>query len=268
MTAKELAVRALRAARRRMAHRTGTAPVPLVVPGARRTGPRRVRLVREPVFILSYMRSGSTLLRVVLDSHSQICAPLEMHLRSLRATPGVRLAESALTELGLTTRDLENMLWDRVLYDRLLHSKKSVIVDKTPSNVNDWRRIHRYWPRAKSSCSTGIPSGSWTHGTAHVRTSHGRSPPPTAALHRAHAAGTAGARRAGGALRGVDPSAGRHHEENCDYIGVPWEPQMIDYGTKDHGPFVRGLGDWAERSTLARSSPHRRTRCPRRSRRS
>jgi hypothetical protein len=33
----------------------------------------------------------------------------------------------------------------------------------------------------------------------------------------------------------------------CDHLGVPYHPQMLDYGRYDHGPFVRGVGDWSER---------------------
>ena len=48
------------------------------------TSAEQFRLVPQPVFLLSYLRSGSTMMRMVLNSHSQICAPLEMHLRALR----------------------------------------------------------------------------------------------------------------------------------------------------------------------------------------
>ncbi|MFJ8165549.1 hypothetical protein ACIRBY_32180 [Streptomyces sp. NPDC096136] len=38
------------------------------------------RLVPSPVFLLSAVRSGPTLLRCVLDSHSRLHAPHELHL--------------------------------------------------------------------------------------------------------------------------------------------------------------------------------------------
>jgi len=52
-------------------------------PRRRRAGELRSgdRLVAAPVFILCTLRSGSTLLRVLLNSHSQIHAPHELHLR-------------------------------------------------------------------------------------------------------------------------------------------------------------------------------------------
>ena len=39
------------------------------------------RMVRAPVFVMCTLRSGSTLLRVLLNSHSRIHAPHEIHLR-------------------------------------------------------------------------------------------------------------------------------------------------------------------------------------------
>ncbi|MCZ9341292.1 sulfotransferase, partial [Streptomyces sp. TRM76130] len=41
------------------------------------------RLVPEPVFVISSVRSGSTLLRVLLNSHPDVRAPHEMHLRTV-----------------------------------------------------------------------------------------------------------------------------------------------------------------------------------------
>jgi hypothetical protein len=39
------------------------------------------RLLTGPTFVLSSVRSGSTLLRLILDSHPEICSPHELHLR-------------------------------------------------------------------------------------------------------------------------------------------------------------------------------------------
>ncbi len=30
----------------------------------------------------------------------------------------------------------------------------------------------------------------------------------------------------------------------CEFLGVDWEPAMLDYGQFDHGRLTRGLGDW------------------------
>ena len=44
------------------------------------------RLVASPVFLLSAIRSGSTLLRSILNSHPAVCAPHELHLRYLKVS--------------------------------------------------------------------------------------------------------------------------------------------------------------------------------------
>src|SRR5579875_148674 len=107
------------------------------------------RLVPAPVFVLSSVRSGSTLLRMILDSHSEICAPHEMHLGSLRVSAGTWFTEQALKQDGLKPVDLENLLWDRLLHLTLARSGKRVIVDKTPTNLLMWRRIASAWPHAR-----------------------------------------------------------------------------------------------------------------------
>ena len=246
MKANELAVRAVRAARRR-ARRGGTPSVPSTAKGAA----RRLRLVPEPVFVLSYLRSGSTLMRVVLNSNSHICAPHEMHLRALRVNTQpteVPELDLALKELGLTKRDLENMLWDRILYDQLLTSGKSVVIDKTPHNTLRWERIHRYWPRAKfiiltrhpvpviksmSKARPNAPTEQW----AEQLTRFAR------ALDRAYEVHGGLKVRYEDLTREPEPTTRRM----CEFLGVPWEPAMIDYGAQQHGNFTRGLGDWSDK---------------------
>ena len=34
--------------------------------------------------------------------------------------------------------------------------------------------------------------------------------------------------------------------EICEFLGVDWEPSMLDYGKQDHGRYKSGLGDWSE----------------------
>ncbi|MER6695209.1 sulfotransferase, partial [Streptomyces minutiscleroticus] len=41
------------------------------------------RLLRRPVFVMSPVRSGSTLLRMLLDAHSELHSPHELHIRRL-----------------------------------------------------------------------------------------------------------------------------------------------------------------------------------------
>ena len=43
-------------------------------------------LASSPIFILGHMRSGTTLLRYILDTHPQICCPPELQLGFLTYT--------------------------------------------------------------------------------------------------------------------------------------------------------------------------------------
>ncbi len=115
------------------------------------------RLVPAPVFVLSPLRSGSTLLRTVLDRHSRICAPHEMHLGSWRVETNSKAARAALDGLGLIPDDLADLLWDRVLHLQLVKARKSIIVDKTPRNALLWSRIAAHWPQARFLVLTRHP---------------------------------------------------------------------------------------------------------------
>src|ERR1035437_5584232 len=111
--------------------------------------PSSQRMLTAPVFILSGARSGSTLLRVILGSHSQLYAPPELPLMHLEARAETRWIQTSLRALYLTKEELDHMLWDRVLAAALARSGKPVIVVKTPSNVLLWPRIADCWPDAR-----------------------------------------------------------------------------------------------------------------------
>ncbi len=115
----------------------------------RRPSDPRDRLLQRPVFVLSSVRSGSTLLRVVLNSHSQIHAPHEMHFRRIQVSAYTEPVQQALEHADINERDLEHLLWDRLLHRELTLSGKSVLVEKTPSNVFVADRLATAWPRAK-----------------------------------------------------------------------------------------------------------------------
>jgi hypothetical protein len=228
----------------------------MVRPQSQSLRPRQVRLVPEPVFLLSNVRSGSTLLRAVLDSHSQICAPIEMHLKTLNVSTDQAITRQSLKHLQLSFRDLENMLWDRVLWDQLLRSGKSIIVDKTPGNALIWRRMHRYWPNSKfillyrhpvrivESWSAARPTMAYEDILRDISTF-------TETLVEA------GEGHGGLVVRYEDLTRNPAEvtKQICDYLGVRWEPEMVEYGAKDHGPFERGFGDWSEKIASGRIAP-------------
>jgi hypothetical protein len=43
----------------------------------------------------------------------------------------------------------------------------------------------------------------------------------------------------------ADPAA--ETRRLCDFLGVAWEPTMLDYGRFDHGRYRAGIGDWKEK---------------------
>ena len=94
-------------------------------------------------------RSGSTLVRVILGSHSQLYAPPELPLKRLGVRADTQWIQASLDGLELTTGDLEHMLWDRVLAEALRRSGKPQLVVETPSNVLVWERIAAAWPDAQ-----------------------------------------------------------------------------------------------------------------------
>lgn len=203
------------------------------------------RLVPEPAFLLSSIRSGSTLLRVILDSHPQVCAPHEMHLGSLRVAPNSWFGEVAIEQLGVSPRDLENLLWDRVLHLTLARSGKSVVVDKTPYNTIDWERISTSWPRARYVFLQRHP---WRIAQSLIAS---RPDLPVAEHYvkvNRYANALAQARSAlpGCTVRYEELTADpeRVVRRVCEWLDVRFVPEMLDYGRHDHGTFRRGVGDW------------------------
>src|SRR5688572_5614025 len=104
------------------------------------------RLVERPAFVLSSVRSGSTLMRVLLNSHSKVHAPPELHLRDLSVGVRTKYAGRALNEIGLDETFLRYLLWDRVLHRELTESGKERLVNKTPNDVFIADEIEACWP--------------------------------------------------------------------------------------------------------------------------
>jgi hypothetical protein len=216
------------------------------------------RLVESPVFLLSPMRSGSTLVRVILNSHSMIRAPHELHLRTLQVAYGKPYNELAIGRLGLTRRELEYLLWDRLLHWELTRSGKQIIVDKTPGNALAWPRISECWPAARYIFLLRHPGA--------VFSSMCRIAPHTPDVETARlvAEYIHGVEQARGTLPGHtlrfedlvgDPAA--TVRRICAFLGVPWEPQMLAYGNFDHGPFEAFTGDFSANISSGAIQPDR-----------
>jgi hypothetical protein len=228
--------RVLRAVRSRAAGRPSGRPTP-----------KGQRLVPSPVFVISSVRSGSTLLRVLLNSHPSIRAPHEMHLRTLRVDQTKPYTEKAMTQLGLDQEELEHLLWDRLLHRELEHSGKELIVDKTPGNALIWRRLHKAWPEARyvfllrhpasmvSSLINGRPDRKMDETVDEIKLY-------TDAVEEARSA------LPGLTVRYEDLTADpvRVTHDLCAFLGVTWDPGMLNYGKQEHGPFQAYIGDWSD----------------------
>jgi hypothetical protein len=226
------------------------------------------RLVRSPVFVLCTPRSGSTLLRVLLDSHSRVRAPHEMWLRLIRVRVPKALAEPAMRELGLDDRELEHLLWDRVYHRELLRSGKDVLVDKTPSNAHIWTRLAECWPEARFVFLLRHPA-SIADSLSRLMPDRSTEKIEHEVLDQVRAVEQARQNAPGHTLRYEDVVAEpeRVLRELCRFLAVDWEPRMLEYGSSDHGPFRLGLGDDSDkirsgRIQTARAVPDRRPAAP------
>ncbi|MFL5844382.1 MAG: sulfotransferase family protein [Solirubrobacteraceae bacterium] len=206
------------------------------------------RLLERPAFILSSVRSGSTLLRVLLDSHSQLHAPHELHLRDLAVTVKDGPATKAMEELALDAEHLEYLLWDRLLHREVVQAGKRRVVNKTPTDVFVAERICRCWPDFRFLFLLRHP--------ASIARSRAEARPQDSEEHNVRAI-----RRYADALeraRQTYPGLVVRYEELtsdpeatlrriCEFLEVEFEPQMLAYDQFDHGRYKVGLGDWTEK---------------------
>ena len=214
------------------------------------------RLVKAPAFVLCSVRSGSTLLRVLLDSHSQIVSPQELHLRDVGVQIKSDYAQQALQELGLDVKELEYLLWDRVLHRELEESGKQHVVNKTPNDVFITDRILECWPDARFIFLLRHPAAI-VRSRQEVRPQDSVERHVSMVLRYGDALERARRTHAGITVRyeelTADPAAVT--QRLCAFLGVPWEPQMVDYGRFAHGRYRPGLGDWKEKIRSGRVQP-------------
>jgi hypothetical protein len=225
------------------------------VPRLARRHPTRLK---APVFIFSSVRSGSTLLRVILNSHSQLYAPHELHLSALTVQLRDKYVRDSMAALEFGEAELTTMLWDQVLSAALARSGKPVLVEKTPRHVFMWPRIARTWPDARFVFLLRHPAAivdSWHR----ARPKQGQAE-AVASVTR-YVLKVEEARRAlsGHTVRYEDlvEDPVRETRQLCEYLGVAWEPQMLDYGEQEHGPIRAGLGDWTQRIRSGKIQPAR-----------
>jgi hypothetical protein len=209
------------------------------------------RLLTAPVFVFSAPRSGSTLLRVILGSHTSLYAPPELPLKHLGVRAETAWIQASLEGLELTTEDLEHMLWDRLLAEALRRSGKPRLVVKTPSNVLLWKRIAACWPDARFVFLLRHPAAA----VASLNSSFDPAwrPEEAGSMEESVARGLRYMTALQEARSGLDGFTVRYEEltaspervvgQVCGFVGVPFEPGMLEYGRFGHAGFTPGLGD-------------------------
>ena len=208
--------------------------------------PENDRLLTAPVFVICSVRSGSTLLRVLLNSHPEICAPHETHFQKLRVSSTWLPAVKSLGVNGLNLHDAEHLLWDRLLHRELTRSGKSIMVEKTPLNALNVDRLAAAWPDARFIFLLRHPlltAQSWQ--ALHPDTMETLDDAIEHTLRYMRGVEDARLRYPGLTLTYEDLTTDPERETRrvCEFLGVEWDPAMLEYGEGEHGPFRAGLGD-------------------------
>jgi hypothetical protein len=204
-----------------------------------------MRRLTAPTFILSSVRTGSTLLRAILGGHSELHAPHETHLGDITVGFESRQVATSMERFGYTERELRFLLWDAVLAEELARSGKRLLVNKSPNDVFIRDEIVACWPDARFIFLIRHPSAilrSWRN----VRPYYSASDSLADIVRYCEAVEAARAELPGPTVRYEDligAPAGTV-KGLCDFLGVDWQPGMLDYGTAGTESFVPGLGDW------------------------
>jgi hypothetical protein len=223
-------------------------------PSRRLPPPSGDRMLRAPVFIFSPARSGSTLLRVVLGSHSRLYAPPELPLLHLAVRAETRWIQASMRALELTQETLDNTLWDAVLADVLARSDKPVIVAKTPSNAVIWQRIADCWRDARFIFLLRHPAA--VVASLQASWHPDWNPEGSGTLHDITRNALWYMRRVEEARQALPGVTVRYEEltgdpervtrRACDYLGESFEPAMLEYSQFSHARFAPGLGDCSD----------------------
>lgn len=214
------------------------------------------RRLTEPTFILSSVRTGSTLLRAILGGHSQLYAPPEAHLGDITVGFESRQVATSMERLGCTPRELRFLLWDALLAEDLARSGKRHLVNKSPNDVFIRDEIAECWPDARFIFLIRHPSAilrSWRNARPH----YPEADRVADIVLYCEAVEEARGELAGPTVRYEDligDPVGTV-QSLCGFLGVEWEEDMLDYGRAGTDSFVPGLGDWTGKIRSGRIQP-------------
>ena len=116
--------------------------------------------MHRPIFVISNYRSGSTLVRYLLDVHPQVCCPAELRLGALcQQLFNVAELLSADAADGAWTGDrmqkrLETVrnVVETMMVDHCLQRNKERWSDKSPANCETLHVLQRVFPDAQYIC--------------------------------------------------------------------------------------------------------------------
>ncbi|HEY0552635.1 MAG TPA: sulfotransferase [Thermoanaerobaculia bacterium] len=114
----------------------------------------------QPIFILSCARSGSTLLRYILDTHPAIYAPPELNLGALAsalavAQAGLHGQRPSIPPLGPLSPEVRASVSDsisRMIAEQAQRRGKSVWCEKAPPNIRHIDLLTSLYPEASYIC--------------------------------------------------------------------------------------------------------------------
>ena len=223
--------------------------------------------MQPPIFLIGAPRSGSTLLARMLGSHSAIFAPAEPHLMPPLAHLGFHERvdqapyDPVITQQGL--RSFVGLLpggeadWLAALrratdhlYERALApSGRTLFLDKTPAYALVLDFLVKLYPDARYVVLTRHPIAVWSSYVdsffdGDAAAAHARNPvleryvPAIARFLRERPVPFVHVRYE---TLVKDPEA--QLREICAFLGVGYEPGMVDYGRADAPKAGRGLGD-------------------------
>ena len=221
------------------------------------------------VFLIGSPRSGSTLLARMLGAHSAVHAPAEPHLVTPLAHLGYYasvekapydpfITQQAMHELVGALPHGEADYLDAlraccdVLYGRLLEaSGRKRLLDKTPAYALVLDFLAKLYPRAKYVVLTRQPIAVWSSyvqsffdGDHEVAHAHNplleRYVPAIARFLREQPVPLVHVR-----YENVVRAPAEELERVCGFLGLPFEPGMVEYGKDERaqGPAAKGLGD-------------------------
>lgn len=221
------------------------------------------RMLVRPVFIFSPARSGSTLLRAILGSHTQLYAPPELPLMHMDVRAETKWIQKSMSALKLSKEELDHMLWDRVLADTLARSGKPVIVVKTPSNVLIWSRIAEVWTDARFIFLLRHPAA--VVASLQASWDINRQAAGTGGPEKVTASALRYMRKVEEARQGLTGQTVRYEDlttdpdttvrQLCAFLQVPFQPAMLDYGQFADLRISPGLGDASKNIRSGRIQP-------------